>query len=136
METNLIHLDWQPVILLKLMRMPFGGWGGLSLQRAYLALHYEQLLYADWTLEADERSTGTTCVTGWTFDALPPLPFRLHGKGAKVVPSGTWALPYTDSLFTLYSGANAVLAYLVKHIDQHPTDPRTISTLIHLSQIL
>lgn len=134
--TALTHLNWQPVILLKVMRMPFGRWGGLSMQRAYLALGDERLLYADWTLEADERAVGTTCVTGWTFDALPPLPFRLHGKGAKLVPSGTWALPYTDELFMLYSRANAALTHLVKRIDQHPTDARTISTLIHLSQLL
>ncbi len=133
--TMLTHLDWQPVILLKIVRMPFGGWGGLSLQPAYLTLHDGRLLYADWTLEADERAIGTTCVTGWTFDAMPPLPFRLHGKGAKLVPSGTWALPYTDGLFTLYSRANAAMTHLLRHIDQHPTDPRTISTLIHLSHL-
>jgi hypothetical protein len=132
----LTYLDWQTVILLKVVRMPFGGWGGLSLQRAYLALHDGRLLYADWTLEAAERAIGTTCVTGWTFDVLPPLPYQLHGKGAKIVPSGTWALPYTDNLFTLYSRANILLTHLVKRIDQHPTDPRTISTLITLSQLL
>lgn len=134
--TALTHLDWQPVILLKVVRMPFGGWGGLSLQRAYLGLHEGRLFYADWTLEAEERTIGTTCVTGWTFDALPLLPFRLHGKGAKLVPSGTWALPYTDSLFIIYNRANMALTHLMKHIEQHPTDPRTISTLIHLSQLL
>lgn len=132
----LTYLDWQTVILLKVVRMPFGGWGGLSLQRAYLALHDGRLLYADWTLEAAERAIGTTCVTGWTFDALPPLPFRLHGTGVKVIPSGTWALPYTDGLFTLYSHANIALTHLVRRIEQHPSDPRTISTLIHLSQLL
>jgi hypothetical protein len=132
----LTHLDWQPVVLLKVIRMPFGGWGGLSPQRAYLTLHDGRLLYADWTLEADERAVGTTYVTGWAFDALPPLPFRLHGKGAKLVPSGTWALPYTDSMFILYSHANAALTHLMKHIDQHPSDPHTISILIQLSQLL
>ncbi|MBE2270409.1 MAG: hypothetical protein IAE80_19390 [Anaerolinea sp.] len=134
--TALAHLDWQPVILLKVVQMPFGGWGGLSLKRAYIALHDGRLLYADWTLKDDERAVGTTCVTGWAFDALQLLPFRLHGKGAKVIPSGTWALPYTESLFTLYSRANAALTHLVKRIDQYPTDPRTISTLINLSQLL
>jgi hypothetical protein len=133
--TTLTHLDWQSVILLKVVRMPFGGWGGLSLKRAYVALNDGMLLYADWTLEAIERSTGTTCVTGWMFDALPSIPFRLHGKGAKLIPSGTWAVPYTDGLFTLYSRANAVLTYVVKRIDQHPTDPRSISLLIRLSQL-
>jgi hypothetical protein len=134
--TALTHLDWQPVILLKVVRMPFGGWGGLSVTRAYLALHEGRLLYADWTLETDERAVGTTCVTGWTFEVLPPLPYRLHGKGAKIVPSGTWALPYTDNLFTLYSRTTIALTHLVKLIDQHPTDLLTISTLIHLSQLL
>ena len=48
MITDLTHLDWQPVILLKVVRVPFGGIGGLSLKRAYLALYDRQLLYADW----------------------------------------------------------------------------------------
>jgi hypothetical protein len=130
------HTQWMPVILVKIVHLPFADLGGISLKRAYLALQDERLLYADWTLEADERTLSTTCVTGWAFEVLPSLPFQLHGKGAKVIPSGTWAMPYTDSLFTLYSRANAVLVQLVKRIDQHPTDPHTISTLIHLSQIL
>jgi hypothetical protein len=129
------YLDWQPVILLKVGRMPFGGWGGLSLKRSYIALNDGMLLYADWTLEASERATGTTCVTGWMFDALPAIPFRLHGKGAKLIPSGTWAIPYTNTLFRLYASANTALANIVKRSDQHPTDPRTISTLIRLSQL-
>jgi hypothetical protein len=44
-------------------------------------------------------------------------------------------LPYNDGLFTLYSRANIALTHLVKRIDQHPTDPRTISILICLSQL-
>jgi hypothetical protein len=132
----LTYLDWQPIILIRTVRMPFGGWGGLSLKRSYIALNDGTLLYADWTLEAGERATGTTCVTGWMFDALPPFPFRLHGKGAKVIPSGTWAVPYTDGFFTLYSRANAALAQLIRRIDQNPTDPRTISTLVRLTKLL
>jgi hypothetical protein len=123
-------------MLLKTVRMPFGGWGGLSLKRAYLALNDGKLLYADWTLEAHERANGTTCVTGWAFDTLPLLPIRLHGKGAKVIPSGTWVAAYTDGLFTLYSRVNVALTHLIKHIDQHPTDPRTISTLVRLTKLL
>jgi len=133
--TSLTHLDWQPVILLKALRMPFGGWGGLSLKHAYIAVNDGMLLYADWTLEASERTPGTTCVTGWTFDTVPPFPFRLHGNGAKIVPSGSWAVPYSDNLFKLYTSANAALANIAKRIDQHPTDPRTISTIIRLSQL-
>jgi len=129
-------LDWKPVILLKVVRVPFGGIGGLSLKRAYLALHGKRLLYADWTLEAAERAEALVCAAGWTMPALPDAPLQLKGTGAKMIPTGTWVLPYTDSLFTLYSTANATLARLIKRIDQHPTDPRTISTLINLSQLL
>lgn len=132
----LTHLDWQPVILLKVVRLPFSGWGRLSLTRAYIALKDGSLHYADWTLEADERAAGTTCVTGWMFNVMPPFPFRLYGKGAKLIPSGTWTLPYTDSLFTLYNRTNTTLTQLVKHIDQHPTDPSTISALFKLNQLL
>lgn len=129
-------LNWQPVILLKIVRLPFGGWGGLSLKRAYIALHGERLLYADWTLEAAERAEALVCAAGWTLTDLPDMPTRLDGKGAKVIPTGTWLLPYSNSLLTLYSAANVSLARLIRRIDQHPTDPRIISTLINLSQLL
>jgi hypothetical protein len=136
MSADLTHLDWQPVILLKVVRLPFGTLGGLSLKRAYIALHGERLLYADWTLEAVERTEALVCATGWKLAAPFHLPVRLNGKGAKVIPTGTWVLPYTDNLFTLYSSANAVLNQMIKHIDQHPTDPIIISKLIRLSQFL
>jgi hypothetical protein len=134
--TTLTHLDWQPVILLKVVRLPFGGWGGLSLKRAYLALRDGQLLYADWTLEADERAEALVNITGWTLAFMPDIAFRLHGKGAKLLPSGTWVLPYTDSVFSLYGIANAILTRLIRHIDQQPTDPLTLSLLSRLTQLL
>lgn len=134
--TTFTHLDWQPVILLKVVRLPFGGWGGLSLQRAYLALHNERLLYADWTLEADERAEALVCITGWTLASMPDIAFRLHGKGAKLLPSGTWVLPYTDGVFSLYGIANTILIHLIRQIDQQPTDPLTLSLLSRLTQLL
>jgi len=134
--TTLTHLDWQPVILLKVVRLPFSGWGSLSLKRAYLALRDERLLYADWTLEADERAEALVCITGWTLASMPDIAFRLHGKGAKLLPSGTWVLPYTDSVFSLYSIANAILIRLIRDIDQQPTTPLTLSLLSRLTQLL
>lgn len=134
--TTLTHLDWQPVILLKVVLLPFGGWGGLSLKRAYLALHDEQLLYADWTLEANERADALVCITGWTLTSMPDIAFRLHGQGAKLLPSGTWVLPYADSVFSLYGIANAMLIRLIRHIDQQPTDPLTLALLSRLTQLL
>ncbi len=134
--TTLTHLDWQPVILLKVVRLPFGGWGGMSLRRAYLALYDERLLYADWTLEADERAKAVVCMTGWMLTEMPDTAFILRGKGAKLLPSGTWVLPYTDSVFSLYGVANAMLTRLIRHIDQQPTDPLTLSLLSRLTQLL
>jgi len=136
MISDLTHLDWQPVILLKVVRVPFGGIGGLSLKRAYLALHDGQLLYADWTLEASERSEPLVCATGWTFTS--PLEYlgRLQGKGAHLIPSGTWVLLYSDYLYSLYGRAADILTHLIKRIDSQPTADATITLLVRLSQIL
>ncbi len=132
--TTLTHLDWQPVILLKVVRLPFSDLGGLSLKCAYLAHDNGRILYADWTLDAAERGEPLVFATGWTFTSMPVLPFLLQGDGAKRVPSGTWVLPYKDSLYTLYSTASAVLARLFHQIDQRPADPNTITTLIRLTE--
>lgn len=134
--TPLTHLKWQPVILLKVVRLPFGTFGGLSLKRGYLALDSERLLFADWTLEVDERGENTVCDTGWILSALPDTPTHLRGAGAKRIPSGTWVLPYSDSLYTLYSAASTSFVRLIKRIETHPTDPRTLTALINLSQVL
>lgn len=134
--TTLTHLNWQPVVLLKVVRLPFADLGGVSLKRAYLTKDEERLLYADWTLDSAERVEPLVFATGWTFTSMPTLPFRLQGDGAKRVPAGTWVLPYKDSLYTLYSTASAVLARLLHQIDHHPTDPNTITTLIHLTESL
>ena len=133
--STLTHLDWEPVILLKVVRLPFSDLGGISLKRAYLAPNEGRLLYADWTLEAAERAEPLVFATGWMFPSMPTLPFRLQGDGAKQVPAGTWVLPYKDSLHTLYSTASAVLVRLLRRIDQHPTDPLTLSALIRLTQL-
>lgn len=134
--TTLTHLDWKPVILLKIVRLPFGGWGSMSLRRAYLALRDEQLLYADWTLEADERAEAVVCMTGWTLTEMPDTAFSLRGKGAKLLPSGTWVLTYTDNMFSLYGISNAMLTRLIRYIDQQPADPLTLSLLSRLTQLL
>jgi hypothetical protein len=132
--TTLTHLDWQPVILLKVVRLPFSNLGGLSLKCAYLAHDDGRVLCADWTLDAAERAEPLVFATGWTFPSMPTLPFRLQGEGAKRVPGGTWVLPYKGSLYSLYSSASAVLARLLHQIDQRPTDPTTITALIRLTE--
>lgn len=134
--TTLTHLDWQPVILLKVVHRPFAEFGQLSLQRAYLAYHVGRLLYADWTLEAAERVEPLVFPTGWIFPERPPLPFRLQGRTGKRIPAGTWVLPYSDSLYTLYTAGSAALTAIVHQIDQRPTDPLTLAILLRLSELL
>lgn len=133
---TLTHLNWRPVILLKIVRLPFGNWGGLLLKRAYLALDDDCLLYADWTLEADERAESLVCNTGWTLTAMPDAAFRLYGKGAKFLPSGTWILPYSDQVFSLYGSTTLTLLRLVHQIDRYPTAPPPLAFLSRLTQLL
>lgn len=66
---------------------------------------------------------------------MPDMAFRLHGKGAKLLSSGTWVL-LSDSVFSLYGIANAILIRLIRQIDQQPTDSLTLSLLSRLTQLL
>lgn len=75
-------------------------------------------------------------MTGWMLTEMPDTAFSLRGKGAKLLPSGTWVLPYTESMFSLYGVANAMLTRLIRHVDQQPTDPLTLSLLSRLTQLL
>lgn len=134
MNEDLSGLTWQPVILLKSIRVPFGGFGGISVKRAYLALHEGDLLYADWTLEPSERRRELVCSTGWTFRDPLALPLRLEGRGAHLIPSGTWVLPYDARLFSLYSRLEYLLGTLGEQIDQQPTSPQLLALLQFLTQ--
>lgn len=134
MNENLSGLLWQPVILLKSMCVPFGGFGGLSVKRAYLALREDKLLYADWTLEASERRRELVCATGWTFPDPLVLPLRLEGHGTHLIPSGTWVLSYDAWSFNLYSQLICLLDTLGEQIDHQPTSPQLLTVLQFLTQ--
>jgi len=138
MSDSLTHLAWKPVILLKIVRLPFGTSAGLSLKRAYLALHEGRLLYADWTLEALERTHALVCPTGWIFPHTSSLdlPLKLQGQSPRRIPSGTWVLPYSDGLFRVYSALHSTLLHLMIHIDRQPNHPATIAKLIRLTRLL
>lgn len=64
------------------------------------------------------------------------MPVQLKGAGARLIPSGTWVLPYSDSLYALYIVASASLIRLIKCVETHPTDPHTLTALTSLSQVL
>ncbi len=134
MNEDLSGLLWQPVILLKSMCVPFGGFGGVSVKRAYLAVHGSDMLYADWTLEASERRRELVCATGWTLRDPLVLPFRLEGRGAHLIPSGTWVMPYDEHLFSLYSRLECLLDTLGEQIDQQPISPQILALLHFLTQ--
>ena len=58
MNDDYTQLDWKPILLVKVTRLPFGETHtGLSVKRLYLAEHPDGILRADWTLAADERFT-------------------------------------------------------------------------------
>lgn len=97
-------------------------------------MHEDKLLHADWTLEASERRRELVCATGWIFHNPLVLPLRLEGRGAHLIPSGTWLLPYDERLFRLYSQLECLLDTLGEQIDQQPTDPRTVFVLQFLTQ--
>lgn len=48
--TTLTHLNWQPVILLKVVQLPVSDLDEFFQKCAYLTHDGERLLYADWTL--------------------------------------------------------------------------------------
>jgi|GEM_PF-6484336 len=138
MSDSLTHLTWKPVILLKIVRLPFGTSAGVSLKRAYLALHEEKLLYADWTLEAAERTQMLVCPTGWMFPYTSSLnlPLKLQGQSPRRIPSGTWVLPYSDGLFRVYNTLHGTLLHITSLIDRQPNHPATIAKLIRLTRLL
>lgn len=138
MSDSLTHLAWHPVILLKIVRLPFGASTSVSLKRAYLALHEGRLLYADWTLEAAERTQPLVSLTGWIFPHTSSLnlPLQLQGQSPRRIPSGTWVLPYSEGVFRVYDTLNSTLSHLIAQIDRQPIHPATIAKLIRLTRLL
>ena len=85
--STLTHLNWQPVILLKVVRLPFSDLGGLSLKRAYLAQEEGRLLYADWTLEAAERAEPFVSATVETLKQMAGM--VCERTGLRLAPDAT-----------------------------------------------
>lgn len=130
------HLDWKPVVLLKVIRQPFGDTNtGLSVKRLYLAAHPDGILRADWTLPADERFLPLVQLMGWkpardvTFEL--PVQYQRSGdeRAASLIPSGTWVLPYDEEQYRLYERVRATIHTMLDRIENVPTDPRTLRAL-------
>jgi hypothetical protein len=136
MNPDCTELDWKPVLLLKVTRLPFGETHtGLSVKRLYLAQHPEGILRADWTLPADERFLPLVQFIGWKPERDVPfeLPIQYQrgsrDRSAALIPSGTWALPYDDAHYRLYERARLTLHALLEQVNTAPTHSKTLRLL-------
>lgn len=136
MNEDCTHLDWRPILLVKVIRLPFGDTAiGLSVKRLYLAQHPDGIVQADWTLPADERFYPLVQLIGWK--SLRDVPFNLPIKFqhrsdprvASLIPSGTWILPYDDKQYRLYERMQTVLHLTLEQIDTAPLAPETLNLL-------
>lgn len=137
MNHDCTQLDWKPVLLVKVTRLPFGDTHtGLSVKRLYLAQHPDGILRADWTLPADERLLPLVQLTGWRPER--DVPFALpvqYQRGSKhdsaaIIPAGTWVLPYDDTHYQLYERVRLNLHAVLEQVHQAPIDSRTLRTLV------
>jgi hypothetical protein len=135
MNHDCTHLDWKPVLLVKVTRLPFGDTHtGLSVKRLYLAQHPEGILRADWTLPADERFLPLVQLTGWKPERDVPflLPVQYQRRGsssAVVIPSGTWVLPYDDAHYQLYERVRLTIHAILEQVEKAPTKAQTLHML-------
>ena len=136
MNNDCTQLDWKPILLVKVTRLPFGeNYTGLSVKRLYLAQYPEGILRADWTLPADERFLPLVHPTGWNPERdvpfILPVQYRRsrNERRAALIPSGTWVLPYDDAHYQLYERVRLTLHAVLEQVNQAPTDSRTLRTL-------
>jgi hypothetical protein len=135
MNYDCTKLDWKPVLLVKVTRLPFGDTHtGLSVKRLYLAQHPEGILRADWTLPADERFLPLVQLTGWKPERDVPflLPVQYQRRGissAVVMPSGTWVLPYEDAHYQLYERVRLTIHAILEQVEKAPTKAQTLHML-------
>jgi hypothetical protein len=136
MNRDCTQLDWRPVLLVKVTRLPFGETNtGLSVKRLYLAQHPEGILRADWTLPADERILPLVQLTGWNPERDVPfeLPIQYQrgrrDRNAVIIPSGTWVLPYAEEQYQLYERVRLTIHTMLERVNKAPADPQTLRLL-------
>jgi hypothetical protein len=136
MNADCTHLDWIPVLLVKIIHQPFGDTNtGLSVKRQNLAAHPDGILRADWTLPADERFFPLIQLTGWK--PARDVPFELpvqyqrgsDERAASLMPSGTWVLPYDSDHYYLYERVRATIHAMLQRVETSPTAPHTLRAL-------
>jgi hypothetical protein len=136
MNDDYTQLDWKPILLVKVTRLPFGEMHtGLLVKRLYLAEHPDGILRADWTLAADERFYPLVQLVGWKplrdVPFKPPVKFQRQGDARVVslIPSGTWVLPYDDEQYHLYERVQITLQTMLEQVEKSPTNAQTLHML-------
>jgi len=136
MKDDCTQLDWKPILLVKVLHLPFGETNtGLSVKRLYLAQHPNGIVRADWTLPADERFLPLVQLTGWKPERDVPfaLPIQYRRgrseRSAALIPSGTWVLPYAEGQYQLYELVRLTIHVMLEQVNQAPTDPQTLRLL-------
>jgi hypothetical protein len=136
MNDDYTQLDWKPVLLVKVTRLPFGEMHtGLLVKRLYLAEHPDGILRADWTLAADERFYPLVQLVGWKplrdVPFKPPVKFQRQGDARvmSLIPSGTWVLPYDDAQYHLYERVQIMLQTMLEQVEKSPTNAQTLHML-------
>ncbi|HUN06425.1 MAG TPA: hypothetical protein PLQ56_07480 [Aggregatilineales bacterium] len=136
MNDDYTQLDWKPILLVKVTRLPFGEMHtGLLVKRLYLAEHPDGILRADWTLAADERFYPLVQLVGWKplrdVPFKPPVKFQRQGDARVVslIPSGTWVLPYDDNQYHLYERVQITLQTMLEQVEKSPTNAQTLHML-------
>lgn len=135
MNEDCTQLDWKPVLLVKVMRLPFGETNtGLSVKRLYLAQHPNGILRADWTLPTDERCLPLVQLTGWKPKrdvpfVLPVQYRRGRDERATLIPAGTWVVLYDDEQYHLYERVHMTIHAMLARVEAAPTDTTTLRLL-------
>jgi hypothetical protein len=127
------NLDWQPVLLVKVIREPFTGtFCGLQVSRLHLALHPDGVVYAAWDVPPEQRDYLRARLVGWKplRDVPFDLPVRFERKGdtrvSALIPNGTWVLPYEEEQYLLYLRLRQAWHSLMSYIDSAPHSPYTL----------
>lgn len=137
MNEDCTQLDWKPILVVKVMRLPFGETNtGLSVKRLYLAQHPNGIVRADWTLPIVERFLPLVQLTGWKPERdvpfVLPVQYRRGGdERAALIPVGTWVLPYDDEQYHLYERVQMTIHAMLARVEAAPTDATTLRMLTH-----
>jgi hypothetical protein len=126
-------LDWQPVLLVKVIREPFTGTAcGLQVSRLHLALHPDGVVCTAWDTPPEDRVYPRVRLVGWkpARDIPFDLPVRFERTGdsrvSALIPDGTWVLPYDDEQYHLYLRLQRAWNSLMSIVDAAPYSPLTV----------